>query len=108
MNKNKEEMISYHIELKTKKSSSELIFDELWINEKKYKFHLSREDRKVAGSFGVKEILRINVISEIRNQTRHPEKSSKGIMLLSYRFQNKRKFISVKKFCPISDMRLIG
>ena len=58
INKSSDELISYQIELKTKKASTELVFEELWINEKKYKFHLSRENRKIASSFKEKEILK--------------------------------------------------
>ena len=110
MNKNSNQLISYQIELKTKKSSAELVFEELWIDEKKYKFHLSREDRKVAGSFNEKEILKLNIISEIKNENEAdtPAKSSRGILVLGYTFRNKRKFVSIKKFRDIDDLRLSG
>jgi uncharacterized membrane-anchored protein YhcB (DUF1043 family) len=110
MNKNKEQLTSYQIELKTKKSSSELVFEELWIDEKKYRFHLSREDRKIAGNFTKKEILKLNVISEIKNDNENeiPSKSSRGILVLGYRFKNKRKFLSVKKLKNIDYLRLSG
>ncbi len=106
--KKPDELISYQIELKTKKSSADLVFEELWINEKKYKFHLSREDRKIAGSFLEKEILKINIISEIENEDKIPFKSSKGALVFGYTFRNKRKYLSVKKFCGIDDLRLCG
>lgn len=108
--KSSAELVSYQIELKTKKSSSELVFEELWIDEKKYRFHLSREDRKIAGSFVEKEILKLNIISEIinKNEAGIPVKSSKGIMVLGYSFRNKRKYLSIKKFCGIDDIRLCG
>lgn len=110
INKNSDELISYQIELKTKKASTELVFEELWINEKKYKFHLSRENRKIAGSFEEKEILKLNIISELKNENLSlaPVQSSKGILLLSYTFRNKIKYIKFKKFCSIDDLRLCG
>ncbi len=108
--KKSEELISYQIELKTKKSSNELVFEELWINEKKYKFQLSRENRKIAGSFLEKEILKLNVISGIliENEDPIPALSSKGIMLLGYSFRNKRKYLRVRKFKIIDNIRLSG
>lgn len=110
INKNSDELISYQIELKTKKASTELVFEELWINEKKYKFHLSRENRKIAGSFEEKEILKLNIISELKNENLSlaPVQSSKGILLLSYTFRNKIKYIKFKKFCSIDKLRLCG
>ncbi len=108
--KKSEELISYQIELKTKKSSTELVFEELWINEKKYKFHLRRGNRKIAGSFSEKEILILNVISGIliENKVHIPTIASKGIMLLGYSFRNKRKYLRVKKFNIIENIRLSG
>ena len=110
INKSSDELISYQIELKTKKASNELVFEELWINEKKYKFHLSRENRKIVESFEEKEILKLNIISELKNENLSliPVKSSKGILLLSYTFRNKIKYIKFKKFCSIDDLRLCG
>ena len=104
------ELISYQIELKTKKSSTDLVFEELWINEKKYKFHLSRENRKIAGSFVEKEILKINIVAELTNENEDVKlfKSSKGAMVFGYSFRNKKKYLSIKKFCDIDDMRLCG
>ena len=110
VNNSSRELISYQIELKTKKSSSELVFEELWIDEKKYKFFLSRGNRKIVGSFLKREILNLDIISEINNETKSviPVKSSKGILLLGYTFRNKRKYLSFKKFCGIDDLQLCG
>ena len=110
INKRTGDMVTYQIEIKTKKNSSELVFEELWIDEKKYKFHLSRENRKIAGDFNEKEKLNLNVLSEILDE--HSPllsgKSSKGKLLLSYTFKNKRKFISIKKFRDFEELRLQG
>ena len=108
--KKPDELISYQIELRTKKSSAELVFEELWIDEKKYKFHLCRETRTIAASFSEKEILKINIISELKNDSQSDisVKSSKGIMLLSYSFRNKKKYLSFKRFREIENIRLCG
>ena len=101
------EFVTYQIEIKTKKNSSELTFEDLWIDEKKYKFMLSREDRKVANFFMPKDKLNLSVLSEIKNETiNFPAKSSKGILLLSYLYRNKRKYISIKKFREFDNLHL--
>ena len=104
------ELISYQIELKTKKSSLELVFEELWIDEKKYKFHLTRQDRKIAGSFVKREVLKLNIISEIKNNltSENPVVSSKGILVLWYSFKNKKKHLRIKKFQDIDNIKLCG
>lgn len=101
------QLVTYQLEIKTKKTSSELIFEELWINEKKYLFHICRENRKFASSFGVKEILKLNIVREAREENK-PEtatKSAKGKLLLSYTFKNKKKHIVVSRFRD-PDIRL--
>ena len=104
------ELISYQIELKTKKSSLELVFEELWIDEKKYKFHFTRQDRKIAGSFVKREVLKLNIISEIKNNliSENPVVSSKGILVLWYSFKNKKKHLRIKKFRDIDNIKLCG
>ncbi len=107
LNESDSQLTSYLIEIKTKKSSAELVFEELWIDEKKYKFHLSRENRKIAESFAEKEVLKLNIISEITSPLIDPTvKSSKGILLLGYSFRNKRKYLSIKKFRDIDELHL--
>ena len=110
VNKNTGDWITYQLEIKTKKNSSELVFEELWIDEKKYKFHLSREDRKIVSKFGKKENLKLNVIASIKSEQDLPihGKSSKGKFLLSYTYKNKRKYLSVKKFSNFGEHRLQG
>lgn len=99
VHKGEEQLITYYVQIKTKKNSSELCFDELWIDEKKYKFHLSREDRKIVGQFEKKEKLSLSVLSEINltDGLERPAKSSKGKLLLGYTFRNKKKFLCIKK-----------
>ncbi len=103
-----QELITYHIELKTKKCSSELIFEDLWINEKKYKFHLCRKDRKMAGNFSKQEILKLNIISELKDNLFTPGDPvvPKGMLVLGYKFRNKKKYLSIKKFRELGDLRL--
>jgi hypothetical protein len=103
------ELITYQLELKTKKCSDELVFEDLWINKKKYKFQLSRKDRKIAGIFSKKEILKLNVISEIKEElsslhSQIPE----GILILGYKFKNRQKYFRVKKFNEHVEFRLVN
>jgi hypothetical protein len=101
-------LITYQVEIKTKKDSAELCFNELWIDEKKYTFHISREDRKVVGSFSKKETLKLNALKIIESgiaSGEKPKKSSKGKLLLGYTFKNKKKFLSIKKFSGIENLK---
>jgi hypothetical protein len=107
VHKGSNEFITYHIELKSKKNSSELFFDELYINKKKYRFHLSREDRKAAGNFSKKEILQLNVISEIDHQQSVLHATvEKGALVLGYTFRNKKKYLRIKKLKEMNALRL--
>ena len=107
--RNKDVLISYQIELKMKKKSTELVFEDVWIDEKKYNFNLGRSGRKVAGSFDEKEILSLNILSEnFEAGNIVPEKCSKGILLVVYTFKNKKKYLSIKKFREMDGLRLIG
>ena len=109
IHKNSDEVVTYQISLKTKKPSSELVFEELWINEKRYKFFLRRSNKRVVGTFSRKEILNLDIIGEINTENeKQPLKSSKGKLILSYSFRNKRKYFSFKKFRGIEDIRLSG
>jgi hypothetical protein len=105
-----DQLVSYQIEIKMKEASSELAFEELWIDDKRYNFHLTREGRKIAGSFQEKEILKLNIISEIKDKLDLPlpSKSSKGIMVLNYTFRSKKKFLCIKKFRDIDGIHLSG
>jgi hypothetical protein len=98
---------TYQIELKTKKNSDELVFEELWIDQKRYRFQLTRPNRKFAASFFKKEILKINVISEMKTDAEAtPVKSTKGRLLLAYTFRNKRKYLSLKKLDMLDGLKL--
>ncbi len=103
------QFVTYQIELKTKRPSSELIFDDLWIDDKKYKFHLCRDDRKSVCEFLKKEVLKLSIISEIKGEV-IPEisKSSKGILLIGYTYKNKKKYLSVKKFKEMDTLKFAG
>src|SRR5438046_2784281 len=67
IHKNSDEVVTYQISIRTKKPSSELVFEELWINEKKYKFFLRRSNRRAVGTFSKREILNLDIIGEIKN-----------------------------------------
>ena len=103
------QFVTYQIELKTKRPSSELIFDDLWIDDKKYKFHLCRDDRKSVCEFLKKEVLKLSIISEIKGEV-IPEisKLSKGILLIGYTYKNKKKYLSVKKFKEMDTLKFAG
>ncbi len=109
-NKYSGDWVTYQLEIKTKKNSSELVFEELWIDEKKYKFHLSCEGRKIANIFEKKEVLKLNAIFPINisQDFSFHGKSSKGKFILYYTYKNKRKFISIKKFSDFEEHKLQG
>lgn len=90
-------IITCTLELKTKKSSEELIFDELWIDNKRYHFKLTKEDLKSVNEFGKKEVLRLDALKEIPEVFSSPM-PKKGKVLLAYTFKNKRRYISINKF----------
>lgn len=94
-----ERLVTYQIELKTKKSSDELVFDDLWIGRKKYRFQISHQDMKINSRFHEKEIVILNVISEIKDNSVPdlPKSVLKGIVILGYTFRKKKKFVSVKQ-----------
>lgn len=56
--------VVYQIQVETKKSSDELIFEEVWIDEKRFKVHLSDEKRSIVSAFDNKQIVNLN-ISEV-------------------------------------------
>lgn len=98
--------VTYQIEIKTKKNSEDLIFEDLWIDEKRYKFRLIKQDRKIASSFNKAEVLRFSIISELKDdQNKIPPKAGKGILILTYKFKDKLKHISVKKLKQI-DLKM--
>ncbi|MBL0104729.1 MAG: hypothetical protein IPP51_13800 [Bacteroidetes bacterium] len=96
--KNKDRIITCTLELKTKKCSDELIFEELWIDEKLYKFKLTKDKLKTAYKFRKKEVLRLDAISEIPDHAHSSTKPKKGKVLLTYTFKNKRRHLSINKF----------
>jgi hypothetical protein len=109
INRSAEQLITYHIELKMKRSSDELVFEELWIDEKKYRFNLSNSKRKSASAFSKKETLRMNVLSEIKTDTEPipNSSSSRGKVILSYTFRNKKKQIRFQKINVQEHMTLV-
>jgi hypothetical protein len=104
-----EQIVTYQIELKTKKSSDELVFDDLWIGNKKYKFQISHHERKIISRFNKKEIVILNVISEIKNDSQEeiPKSILKGIVILGYSFRKKKKFVSVRQFRERLGLKLV-
>jgi hypothetical protein len=110
INKSGDEFTTYDVEIKTKKNSCELRFEELWIGQKRYKFHLRREDRKIAGAFGQKEKLCLSVLSEIPAGSPPDEvaKNKKEKLWLGYTFRNKKKYLRINKLFTDSDLQLTG
>lgn len=92
--------VVYQIQVETKKSSDELIFEEVWIDEKRFKVHLSDEKRSIVSAFDNKQIVNLN-ISEApveKDQSDRPKELIKSKALVSYSIGNKRKFMSIRKF----------
>ncbi|HRH64890.1 MAG TPA: hypothetical protein PLU53_01195 [Bacteroidia bacterium] len=92
--------VIYQIQVETKKSSDEMIFEEVWIDENKYKVRMSDEQRKIVSSFETKQIvnLDINELSPQKEETERPKELLKSKILVSYSIGNKRKFLSIRKF----------
>jgi hypothetical protein len=107
INRSAEQLITYQIELRTKKSSRELVFEELWIDEKKYKFNISRDDKKIVAEFDEKETIKLNVLSEIKTYPVPNIHSSRGIMVLGYSFRKKKRYITFNKISLFDFSRLL-
>ena len=91
--------IIYEIQVETKKSSDEMIFEEDWIDETRFKVKLSDEQRELVSSFNTKQIVNLD-ITEVHSEkdlSIRPKEILKSKVLVGYSIGNKRKFLSIRK-----------
>ena len=93
-------LVSYVLRIETRKSSEEMTFEELWIDEKRFKFRLSRDNRKLSSNFRQKDILNISPVPENNNEPALAEEipNSKGKLVICYRIGAKLEFQTVSRF----------
>lgn len=97
--------LTCRIKLMTKRPLDQLIFDELWIDDRLYKIKITNEENEqVEGPFLKKQILYIHVESEVRQPAGIPpsDKNASKIML-GYQIDNKRKYYPIKDFSEDTD-----
>ena len=91
------------IKLMTKRPADQLVFDELWINDRLYKIKITNEENQPLESpFPKKQILYIHVDAEVSEPASIPpfdKRASK--ILLGYQIDNKRKYCPIKDFSEI-------
>ena len=100
MTSRKEDIVTYRIQILTKKTSEELELDELWIDNKLYKVRvMKKESNAVSRYFAEKEILYLEAERETKNVGyEEMAPSNFGKVSLGYRINNKRKYLSLKGF----------
>ena len=100
MSSRKGNVVTYRIQILTKKTSEELKLDELWIDNRLFKVRIvKKEDNVSAKNFSEKETLYIEAERETKNigyeEMAH---SNRGKVSLGYLINNKRKYLSIKGF----------
>jgi hypothetical protein len=96
----KGDIITYHIQILTKRTSNELKLDELWVENRLFKVRvLNKEGSSSAKNFEEKEILYLEAERETSNiNYEEMAPSTKGKISLGYLINNKRKYLSIKGF----------
>ncbi len=82
----------------TKRASDQLVFDELWIEDRLYKIKITdEENQQVENRFSVKQVLYIDVDSEVdySDERTPPETKSNAKIFLGYQVDNKRKYFPI-------------
>ena len=96
----KGDIVTYRVQIVTKKTSEELKLDELWVDNRLYKVRvIKKEDNGLAKYFSEKETLYLEAereTSKIGYEEMAP--SSNGKVSLGYLINNKRKYLSIKGF----------
>ena len=95
-------VVTYHVKVRTRKSSEELAFKEVWLNQKRYAVKLSSEDHKIKSAFQCDEILTLHLSIELP----HPGpgapvpsgRSAAENCAIGYSVGNKCKFLAVPGF----------
>jgi len=94
------DVVTYRIQVKTKKTSDELKLDELWIDRKLYKVRVARQDdHTIAKYFSKQETLYIEAERETGNVCyEEMVPPGKGKVAIGYLINNQRKYLSIKGF----------
>lgn len=92
--------VVYQIQVETKKSSDDLIFEEVWIDEKRFKIKLRDQEREIVSTFQDKQVVNLDIAEEaVQDETSsRPKEILKSKVLVGYSIGNKRKFLSISKF----------
>jgi len=95
-----EDVVTYRIQIITKKTSEELKLEQLHVGERVFNVRvLKKESNAHAKHFAEKETLYLEAVRETKNigyEEMGP--SMRGKVSLSYTINNKRKFLSIKNF----------
>jgi hypothetical protein len=105
-----EKIVTYQIELEMKRSSDELVLEELWIDNKRYDFRLITKDRRFADSFSRKEKICLDIISEIKDELQKENERIrlKGRLILAYTFRSKRRYLRINKIRHADELQLVA
>ena len=94
------DVVTYRIQIVTKKTSEELKLDELWVGDRVFKVRvLKKESNAHARHFAEKETLYLEAERETKNVCYEEMRPSpQGKVSLGYTINNKRKYLSIKSF----------
>jgi len=94
------DVVTYRIQIVTKKTSEELKLDELWVGDKVFKVRVVKKESPInAKQFAEKETLYLEAERETKNicyEEMRP--TQQGKVTLGYTINNKRKYLSIKNF----------
>jgi hypothetical protein len=94
------DVVTYRIQIFTKKTSEELKVDELWVGNRVFKVRVLKEESNVqARHFNEKETLYLEAERETKNvayEEMGPARNGK--VSLGYTINNKRRYLSIKNF----------
>ena len=96
----KGDVVTYRIQIVTKKTSQELTLDELWVGDKVFKVRvLKKESHFNVTQFAEKETLYLEAERETKNICYEEMRPTpQGKVSLGYTINNKRKYLSIKSF----------
>lgn len=96
----KDDVVTYKIQIVTKKTSEELKLDELWIDQRLFKVRVvHQQNNAVAKFFAEKETLYLEAERETGNVGyEEMAPSGKDKVMLGYLINNKRRYLSIKGF----------
>jgi len=95
-----DDVVTYRIQIVTKKTSEELKLDELWVGDRVFKVRvLKKESNAMARHFAEKETLYLEAERETKNVSyEEMQPPRNGKVSLGYTFNNKRRYLSIKNF----------